>query len=106
MSITVWPHIEIDPSGVAWIQGTRVKVVDVVMDHVRHHWDADEICREHPTIPLSSIHAALGMYCENLEEFDQVIAKQVRRDDELRERIGNSEVQAKLRRVCERIRHL
>lgn len=41
------------------ISGTRTKVIEVALDRVAHHWDADEMQRQHPELTLAQIHAAL-----------------------------------------------
>ena len=48
-------HISIDEIGVAWIQGTRVKVIEVALDHIAHGWSAEEIARQHPELTLGQI---------------------------------------------------
>jgi hypothetical protein len=52
MTATAWPFIEIDESGVAYVAGTRTKVIEIALDRIAHHWDADEIQRrrENPTL--------------------------------------------------------
>lgn len=57
-------HIFRDAAGVAWIDRTRVKVIEVALDHVASGWSAEEIHRHHPHLSLAQIHAALGYYYE------------------------------------------
>jgi len=42
------------------LTGTRTKVVELVLDHLAHHWDAEQIQREHPHLSLGQIHSALA----------------------------------------------
>jgi len=60
MSTVSHPHIEISAEGVPHVAGTRTKVVEVVLDRLAHHSDADEIHRQHPHLTLAQIHAALA----------------------------------------------
>ena len=99
MVVTAWPFIQLDSTGVAWVQGTRIKVIELAMDHLAHRWDAIEIHREHPAISLFCIHAALGYYYEHQSEFDELIARDVRRADELCTSLGNPDIVAKMRTV-------
>lgn len=41
-------QIEIDGEGVAWIGGTRVKVIEVVLDKIAYGWSPEEIHFQHP----------------------------------------------------------
>lgn len=68
-------HISIDERGTAWIEGTRVKVVEVALDHIAHGWSAEEIARQHPELTLGQIHSALSCYYDNREEFEETIAE-------------------------------
>ena len=43
MPAIAYPHIEITPQGVPILAGTLIKVVEIAMDRLAHHWDADEI---------------------------------------------------------------
>jgi uncharacterized protein (DUF433 family) len=67
-------QIEIDPSGVAWLAGTRVKVVEVVLDKLAHGWSPEEIHFQHPHLSLAQIHAALTYYYENQSLLDSQMA--------------------------------
>ena len=68
-------HVSIDERGIAWIEGTRVKVVEVAMDHIAHGWSAEEIARQHPDLTLGQIHSALSCYYDNKAEFEELIAE-------------------------------
>jgi uncharacterized protein (DUF433 family) len=51
--------------GVAIIEGTQTKVIEVAMDRLAREWNAEEICRQHSYLSLPQVHAALGYYFEN-----------------------------------------
>jgi uncharacterized protein (DUF433 family) len=68
-------HIYRDAAGVAWIDRTRVKVMQVALDHLAYGWGAEEMRRQHPNLSLAQIHAALGYYYDHQVAFDQQIAK-------------------------------
>ena len=76
-------HIRLDERGVAWIDNTRVKVIEVAMDHLAHGWSAEEIHRQHPHLSLAQTHAALAFYYDHQAEFDKAIAESVSRADKL-----------------------
>jgi uncharacterized protein (DUF433 family) len=68
-------HIRLDDKGRAWIDDTRIKVIEVAMDHLAHGWSAEEIHRQHPDISLAQAHAALAFYYDHQAEFDRAIAE-------------------------------
>jgi len=92
-----WPFIFVDEQGTARIKDTPIKVIEIIMDHLAHHWDAEEIHRQHPALSLPQIHSALGYYYEHQPECDQAIEADIRRADELCAQLGNPALQAKLR---------
>ncbi|MFN7932339.1 MAG: DUF433 domain-containing protein [Bryobacteraceae bacterium] len=74
MTATVSTSFEIDDRGVAWIAGTRIKVVEVVLDKLSHGWSPEEIHFQHPDLSLAQIHASLTYYYTHQAEFDSQIA--------------------------------
>ncbi len=49
MTVTdVINHVRLDEKGVAWIDKTRTKVIEVALDHIAYGWSAEEIHRQHP----------------------------------------------------------
>jgi uncharacterized protein (DUF433 family) len=62
MLTIAYPHIEISADGVPMLSGTRIKVIEIALDHLTHHWDAEEIQRQHPHLSLGQIHSALAYY--------------------------------------------
>ena len=67
-------HIYRDSSGVAWIDRTRVKVLEVALDHVAYGWSAEEVHRQHPGLSLAQIYAALSYYYDHQTAFDREMA--------------------------------
>ncbi len=102
MSTVTYPHVEIGEDGVPIIAGTKTKVVEVVLDRLAHHWDADEIQRQHPHLSLSQIYSALGYYHDHQGELDRDIAARLRKVDEIAASQPDSAVRAKLRTLGER----
>ncbi len=68
--------IELDDDGVAWISGTRTKVIEVALDKVAHGWSPEEIHFQHNYLSLAQIHAALAYYYEHQAEFDAEMSSQ------------------------------
>lgn len=97
MSTVAYPHIEISDTGAPMIAGTTMKVVEVVLDRLAYHWDADEIQRQHPYLNLSQIYAALAYYYDHQEEMDRAIERQLRDVEYYKQKMGLSPIRAKLK---------
>ena len=57
------------------ISGTRIRVIDVVIEYDRLGMTPDEIIDAHPHLTLEAVHDALSYYYENREFFDTNISK-------------------------------
>ena len=68
-------HIELDQKGVAWIGGTKAKVIEVVLDKIAYGWSPEEIHFQHPYLSLAQIHGALTYYYENQSHLDEQIRR-------------------------------
>ena len=90
-------HISIDDRGIAWIEGTRVKVIEIALDHIAHGWSADEIARQHPDLTLGQIHSALSCYYDNRSEFEEMIAGDYESAKELSKAVGETPLRLRLR---------
>jgi len=70
------PYITKDPKisgGSPVISGTRVRVIDIVIEYDRLGMTPDEIIDAHPQLTLEAVHDALSFYYENREVFDRDI---------------------------------
>jgi uncharacterized protein (DUF433 family) len=97
MATLHYPHIDVSRAGVPYIAGTQTKVVEVVLDRLAYHWDADEIRRQHPHLSLAQIHSALAYYYDHQEEMDSEIDAQFRRIASIKASLGESPVLLKLK---------
>ena len=94
--VAVSTHIEIDEQGVAWITGTNIKVIEVVLDKLAHGWSPEETHFQHPNLSLAQIHAALAYYYENQERLDSEIERRRRQVETLAAESDNSPFRKKL----------
>jgi uncharacterized protein (DUF433 family) len=92
-----YPHIEIKDDGVPLVAGTTTKVVEVVLDRLAHHWDAEEIQRQHPHLSLAQIYSALAYYHDHQAEVDQDIADRLNKVNQIAAAQSASVVREKLR---------
>ena len=78
---TATAHIHFDHRGVAWIDDTNVKVIEVVLDKTAYGFSPEEIHFQYPDLSLAQIHAALSYYYDHQAEIDAEIERQVREVD-------------------------
>ena len=97
MATIAAPHIKRDDRGVAWIDETNVKVIEVVLDRLAYGWSPEEIHFQHPGLSLAQIYAALSYYYDNQTELDGEIARQQDEVRRLREEAGESPLVVRLK---------
>jgi uncharacterized protein (DUF433 family) len=101
MSTVEYTHVTVGPDNVPMLAGTRIKVVEIVLDHLAHGADVEEIHREFPHLSLGQIHSALGYYYDHQEEMDADIARRMQRTENLRGKfettLGPSPLRLKLK---------
>lgn len=96
MSTTVTAHIEIDENGVAWIDDTQVKVIEVVIDKLVHGSSPEEMHFQYPHLSLAQIHAALAYYYDNQAALEAEIDRRWEEADALAKEISDSPLRQKL----------
>lgn len=96
MATVSYPHIEISTAGERFVDGTRTKVVEIALDRLAHHWDAEEIQRQHPHLTLGQIYAALTYYHDHQEAFDAEIRNQLADVDRIIAHSGSSVIRTRL----------
>lgn len=99
MPVLMHPHIWLDERGVAWIDVTNTKVVEVALDMIAHGWSPEEIHFQHAHLSLAQIHAALGYYYDHKAEFDDHIRRSLREVERLRAEAGESPIRKRLREL-------
>ena len=85
MADTAISHIWQDDRGVAWIDDTNTKVIEVALDQFVHGWSAEEIHLQHRHLSLGQIHAALSYFYDHQEELSRQITEAHRAGVALRE---------------------
>ena len=101
MSTVEYAHVTVNSDNVPMITGTQIKVVEIVLDHIGHGWDAQEIQRQHPHFSLGQIYSALAYYYDHKAEIDADIDRRQREVEHLKAEIdklqGPSKLRARLR---------
>ena len=91
--------IELDAQGVAWISGTKVKVIEVALDKLAHGSSPEEMHFQYPHLSLAQIHAALAYYYEHQTELDAEIQRRWQEANELAAQEAVSPLQQRLREL-------
>lgn len=92
-------HIRLDDRGVAWIDRTNVKVVEVVLDKLAHGSSAEEMHFQYPHLSLSQIYAALAYYHDHKTELDAQIERGAKEYERLKAEVGETPLQKRLKQV-------
>jgi len=67
VTATFTTQIELDDRGVAWIGGTKTKVIEVVLDKIAYGSSPEEIHFQHPHLSLAQIHGAFDLLLRESE---------------------------------------
>ncbi len=100
-TLTQTNHIRVDERGVAHVDGTRFKVVDIALDRIACGWSAEEIVYQHwKSLTLAQVHAALACYYDNQVYFDAQIAAEDAEAEQFRAASLGSPLHQKLSRAA------
>jgi uncharacterized protein (DUF433 family) len=92
-----YAHIGYNNRGAPIIQGTTMKVVELVEAQRAFGWSPEELHFQFPHITLGQIHSALGYYWDHKAELDAEITRRDRHAEEARRKAGASPIACKLR---------
>jgi uncharacterized protein (DUF433 family) len=70
-TLTSYPHLHVDSSGRAWVDGANVKVIEVAADFLAHGSSVEEMALQFPHLSPAMIHSALAYYYDHREECDK-----------------------------------
>jgi uncharacterized protein (DUF433 family) len=94
---TAYEHIALNESGVPIIEGTTMKVVELVLETVAYGWSPDELQFQHPYLTLGQIHSALAYYWDHKEDLDRDIERRLERVEQIRREVGPSQLVERLK---------
>jgi uncharacterized protein (DUF433 family) len=96
-SKTEYKHIIKDAEGVPLIQGTTLKVVELVTAQQAYGWSPEELHFQLPHITMAQIHAALSYYWDHKDELDADMERRFEYAEEMRRQAGPSPLAERLR---------
>jgi uncharacterized protein (DUF433 family) len=96
-SPTDYKYIQLDDNGVPFIEGTTMKVVELIISHLTYGWSPEELHFQYPHIALSKIYSALAYYWDRYETLDADIKRRFEQVEDLRRAAPPSRIAHKLR---------
>ena len=97
MTETRYEHIMLTDDSVPMIVGAKMKVVELVLDHIAYGWSPEELHFQHPNLTMGQIHSALAYYWDHKAEMDEDIERGLQAVDELRKTVRPSPLIEKLK---------
>jgi uncharacterized protein (DUF433 family) len=101
MLAAVSAHVRLDDAGVARIDETNVKVIEVAVEQLAYGWSPEEIHFQHSDLSLAQIHAARAYYHDHRQEYDAAIEQQLKRAESLAAGQGDTPFRQRLRRALD-----
>ena len=94
---TEYKHIQLNDRNQATIEGTTMKVTELIMSRIAYGWSAEEMHFQYPFLTMSQIHSALSYYWDNKTAIDAAIAADLQTAEEMQIRAGETPFVARLK---------
>jgi len=94
---TGYDHIILNEDSVPMIQGTTMKVVELVVEKISYGWSPEELTLQHPYLTLGQIYSALAYYADHQDELNEDIERRLKLVNGIRQEIGPSALQTRLK---------
>lgn len=94
---TRYEHVALDERDTPVIEGTTMKVKELVAERQAWGWSAEELLVNHPELTLGQIFSALAYYADHPAEIDQAIEEDLQYADRLRREAEPSPLAIRLR---------
>ena len=79
-----YEHILLNEEKVPIIAGTKMKVIELILDKIAYGWSPEELQYQHPHLTLGQIYSALAYYSDHQQELDKAIEKQLKQINQMR----------------------
>lgn len=93
---TTYEHIVLDEHSVPYIEGTMMKVVELVLDTFTYGWSPKEAQYQHPYLSLGQVYSALAYYWDHKDLLDADIAQRFAYVDDVQRQTPLSPLYARL----------
>ncbi len=96
-STTDYKHIQLDDQQVPIIEGTTMKVVELITSHLTYGWSPEELHFQYPHIALGKIYSALAYYWDHQAILDSDIKQRLEKVETFRQQAPPSPISQRLR---------
>ncbi|HBE29970.1 MAG TPA: hypothetical protein DD990_01120 [Cyanobacteria bacterium UBA11368] len=97
LTVTEYKYIQLDERNVPFIEGTSMKIVELIASVKAYGWSPEELLQSYPHLTLSKIYSALAYYWDRKAEIDADIEQREQYAEQLEQEAGESPFAAKLR---------
>jgi len=94
---TKYEHIVLDDKGVPFIEGTNMKVVELILEKTAYGWSPEELHFQHPYLNLGQIYSALAYYWDHKEALDQDIEERLKLVNQIQKETGRTPLEDRLK---------
>ena len=84
---TSYEHVVLNEEKQLIIKGTRIKLLQLVLDKIAYGWSPEELQFQHPELTLGQVYSGLAYYADHQEELDRQIQNQLKQIEQLRKKI-------------------
>lgn len=85
---TKYEHVVLNEKQVPIIEGTNMKVTEIVLEKTAYGWSPEELHFQHPYLTLGQIYSALAYYWDNQEDLDLDIERRSESVKQIQQSIG------------------
>ena len=94
---TKYEHVVLNEKQVPIIEGTNMKVLEVVLEKTAYGWSPEELHFQHPYLTLGQIYSALAYYWDHQEDLDQDIERRLEFVDQVQQSMRKTLLMARLK---------
>ena len=94
---TKYEHVVLNEKQVPIIEGTNMKVIEVVLEKTAYGWSPEELHFQHPYLTLGQIYSALAYYWDHQEDLDQDIERRLEFVDQVQQSMRKTLLMARLK---------
>ena len=94
---TSYEHIALDTNEVPVINGTGMKVLELIQSKLAYGWSPEELHFQYPYLTMGQIYSALAYYSDHQEELDSDIERRLREVEELQEKRLSTPLEVRLK---------
>lgn len=97
LSATRYEHISLNRDQTPVINGSSMKVIELVQAKHAHGWSPEELHFQFPSLSLGQIYSALAYYWDHREILDADIANRLRLIDTIKDEMPPSPLKERLK---------